>query len=392
MRAQKTPLRTENGVNKCAPQVPARAYVGLLCVVACGCGVKPAAVSFRELHVASQPAGPSVTHGLDTVEHVFGAIDLSQEGAQCLASGSFTPKEFRGHVGAIRISGESRVVGNVFHFRTSIPTKDFYEACGLVDHDPSVRIVFATSEGGSVTAKGVLKRQSAITTDEWAHPEYWRVWGDSPGMPIELDIRPSRARRTKAEAKEAFRRLTSAPWESREERERLSLIVYNAEQDGADVCEEALLKGTPRERDLAMLLLSREATAEEGWHRYQNLWRSGTGAFEEATIRHIGIFINAPAPDLYMLDHIFLGRVAMQSGGAEDDKRVRDHPLLVWYEKHRDKLGQYQTEDENVRQEIVSIWREWAEDNAASFAATLRDYYELTQKIKKARWPNRQEP
>jgi hypothetical protein len=348
-------------------------------------------VHLREVFIANQPAGPSATHGLDTVEHVFGAIYLSQEGAQCLASGSFAPQELRGHAATIRISGESKVVGNVFHFRTSIPTKGFHEACGFVDYDPHIRIVFSGPGGKSCVGKGALERQTAITTNEWAHPEYWRVWGDSPGE-VELDLRPSRSRRTKAEAKEAFRRLVSTPKESRDEREKLSLIVYNAEKDGADVCEEALLRGTRQERDLAMFLISREATAEEGWHRYQNLWRSGTAAFEEVAIRHIAVFINAPDPDLRLLVHIFVANVALQSGGAEDDPRVKNHPLLVWYEKHTDKLGQYQTEDENLRHEIISIWREWAEDNAADFAATLRDYYGLTQKIKKARRSNRQDP
>lgn len=376
-------------MRKSDPRVPV--HVGLLCVLACGCGVKPPVVSFGEIFVANQPAGPSATHGHDTLEHVFGAIDLSQDGAQCLAGAFFAPREFLGHIGAIRISGESKVIGNVFHFRISIPTREFREACGFVNYDPHVQIVFSAQEARPVSAEGVLKRQSAITTYEWAHPKYWRVWGHG-SEEIELDLCPSRSRRTKAEAKEAFRRLVSTFWESHEKWERLSLIVYNADLDGVAVCEEALLKGSREERDIAMLLISREATAEEGWHKYQNLWRSGTASFEDVAIRHIGIFINVPAPNLHLLEHIFLARVAMQSGGAEDDKRVKGHPLLVWYEKHSDKLGQYQAEDENLRQGIVGIWREWAMDNAADFAATLHEYHELTEKIKKARRANHQNP
>jgi hypothetical protein len=101
---------------------------------------------------------------------------------------------------------------------------------------------------------------------------------------------------------------------------------------------------------------------------------------------------SAPAPGLHLQDRIFLARVAIRSGCAEDDEPVKDHPLLVWCQKRLDEPGQYQAEDENLRQAIVGIWREWAEDNAADFAATLREYCELTQKAKRARRSNRQDP
>lgn len=191
-----------------------------------------------------------------------------------------------------------------------------------------------------------------------------------------LDVTPTHRARSRAEAEEAFRRLVVAPRASDEERERLSLIVYQA-PEGPAICAQALCSHNEEERALARAFVARVVTAEEGWHQYQQ-YISTFGLYEEVAIQNLRSFIEAPEPDLYMLSVLFDRNVGSAAFGAEHVEEVKRHPLLVWYQATREKIecGRL-LEDPVLKQEKVRFWREWAKEHADTLPRELDEYARL---------------
>ena len=217
--------------------------------------------------------------------------------------------------------------------------------------------------------------------------------GQPPQSAGALDFTPSRSLRTEAEAREAFRLLLSTPGARGEERERYTLMVYNAGKDGAKVCSEALRSRDVRERRLAMGIVCAEITAQEGWHPYQDHLRwEGLQAFGDVAVQNVSCFIegkeiedpNSIIPG--MLFQLLQHHVSTAAHEAEGATAVTGHPLYVWFKQNESKLGcEWDEPDDARRKELVRIWREWARDNAADFAATLKSYHKLIEQVKNSK-------
>ena len=134
----------------------------------------------EKISVHNQPAGPSGTHGLATVELLVGEIDLSHQPAKGILSDQFIPQKLVGRRATVSISkGECRVIGGTYYFQGYVEQRDFNKACGFMNYDPNVKIMFSNMADGTLLAQGRLIRGKTLTTYQWADPEYLKVWGDS---------------------------------------------------------------------------------------------------------------------------------------------------------------------------------------------------------------------
>jgi len=189
--------------------------------------------------------------------------------------------------------------------------------------------------------------------------------------------------RTREEAKEAFRILSSAP---EQEWYKCTLIIFDAGKDGADVCAKMLYSEKAEERALAKRIISCVITAEEGWHRYDLLIPlSIYDKYVKVAAENISCFIgdakNPASTSFYMLEHFFLSEVWMYAAGAEHAQEVREHPLYIWCKKNLDKVS---CGDGKKRQkEVAALWSAWAKKHATNFAKTLREYQRLVNNAKR---------
>ena len=89
------------------------------------------------------------------------------------------PYMLRGNNGSISIANsKSKLVSKSFYFRGYVNRADFHKACGFVDFDPSVRIVFTLSNGKytKIRAKLIPAPPMMYSVGDKLSDEFHAVW------------------------------------------------------------------------------------------------------------------------------------------------------------------------------------------------------------------------
>jgi hypothetical protein len=127
-----------------------------------GCSSTGPVIPLASTTVHEMRAGPSATHGLETVFIIEAVLDLKATGQLDFFDAKARIAYIEGRHKRMPVErGTLLVEGNTCRMRITLSSKEYTETFGLLDYDPVVRIGFTLSAGTEREAAGVLQRKSS---------------------------------------------------------------------------------------------------------------------------------------------------------------------------------------------------------------------------------------
>jgi hypothetical protein len=125
---------------------------------ASGCSPGPSTAPLALVTVEQMRAGPSATHGLATVFRIEAVLDLKTTGLRDYVDANSRMTYVEGKYKRLQPAGGTLLVqGDTCRLSVTLSERDYYDAFGLLDYDPVVRIGLTSKSGTERMTAGVLQ-------------------------------------------------------------------------------------------------------------------------------------------------------------------------------------------------------------------------------------------